>query len=130
MPERPATTALDCPYCGAKTKLVGGDVIYPHRPDLSKKKFWQCEPCHAYVGCHPGTEEPLGRLADAKLRKAKMAAHQAFDPLWREGSKRRSEAYIWLAVQLDIPPSQCHIGMFDVVLCERVVEVCEDEVWS
>lgn len=118
---------LLCPYCGNKTQLVGGLTIYPHRPDLYKKQFYQCAPCDAYVGCHPGTTKPLGRLADAELRKAKMAAHAAFDPLWRNGAraKRRKAAYAWLAEQLGIDAKQCHIGMLDVATCSRVVEVCK-----
>src|SRR5436309_3529676 len=39
-----------CPYCGHFARLVGGDVIYPHRPDLSELWFWQCAPCDAHVG--------------------------------------------------------------------------------
>lgn len=117
---------LLCPYCGKAASLVGGINIYPHRPDLAEKKFYQCAPCDAYVGCHPGTTNPLGRLADAELRKAKMAAHAAFDPLWKEGNKKRGSAYAWLCDQLGIEKKDCHIGMFDVEMCRRVVEVCRE----
>jgi hypothetical protein len=113
-----------CCYCGSAAKLVGGKAIYPHRPDLYHKKFYQCVPCKAYVGCHPNTDKPLGRLANAELRKAKMDAHRAFDPIWRNGPKSRSEAYAWLAKKLDIPGDECHIGMFDPAMCDEVVEVC------
>ena len=90
-----------CPYCGRHAVLVKGDVIYPHRPDLFEKNFWQCEPCGAYVGCHEANPkfgfdgtQPLGRLADAKLRKAKWDAHAVFDPLWRDKHfKTRKHAY-------------------------------------
>jgi hypothetical protein len=124
-----------CPYCGAEVKLVGGEAIYPHRPDLFEKRFWQCAPCQAYVGCHGNTTEPLGRLANAELRQAKMAAHRAFDPLWREYPKeerkeRRKGAYAWLSKALNVPPDECHIGMFDEALCRRVVEVCEEKIWG
>ena len=72
---------VTCPYCNNPAVLVGGDVIYPHRPDLYEKKFWQCDPCDAYVGCHrPGVgygdgTRPLGRLANAELREAKKNVH-------------------------------------------------------
>lgn len=66
-----------CDYCGDAAKLVTGKAIYPHRPDLFRLHFWQCEPCGAYVGCHKkeggngdGTK-PLGRIANAELRAAK-----------------------------------------------------------
>jgi len=126
---------VKCPYCGSEAQFVGGEVIYPHRPDLFEKRFWRCEPCAAYVGCHGNTDEPLGRLANAELRKAKMAAHRAFDPLWRECPKeerksRRKGAYKWLSQALELSAEECHIGMFDLVTCERVVTVCEDKVWG
>jgi len=118
-----------CPYCEGEVKLVGGDVIYPHRPDLFEKRFWHCAPCQAYVGCHGNTDEPLGRLANAELRKAKMAAHRAFDPLWREFPKeerkgKRKGAYKWLAKALEIAPEDCHIGMFSLERCREVIALC------
>lgn len=114
-----------CSYCGQKAKLVNGAVIYPHRADLHEKPFYQCEPCGAYVGCHPGTITPLGRLANAELRREKMAAHAAFDPLWKTKRMKRGEAYAWLAKKLRMKKEDCHIGMFDVDTCRRVVDVCK-----
>lgn len=124
--------SVQCPYCGADANLVRGDVVYPHRPDLHDLKFWTCDPCFAWVGTHRGTDEPLGRLANAELRKAKIAAHAAFDPLWRRKMQRdgcskgkaRRAGYTWLAGQLGIEFNDCHIGMFDVSMCERVVDLC------
>lgn len=113
-----------CDYCQGETQLVNGDVIYPHRPDLAHLRFWQCAPCDAYVGCHKGTTKPLGRLANAELRQAKMAAHAAFDPLWKFTTLTRNAAYQWLANQLGIPRADCHIGMFDVDQCRLVVALC------
>lgn len=115
---------LPCAYCSQPTEFVGGDIIYPHRPDLAEKKFYRCVPCEAYVGCHPGTETPLGRVANAELRKAKMAAHAAFDPLWREGGMKRKEAYAWLRKAMNLAEDQCHIGMFDVDQCREVQRLC------
>lgn len=116
-----------CPYCGQSPKKVFGLTLYPHRPDLAEKKFWQCAPCDAYVGCHPNQDwVPLGRLANAELRAAKVRAHAALDPLWKSGRMTRGMAYQWLAQKLKIEKSQCHIGMFDVETCNRVVEVCDE----
>lgn len=98
--------------------------MYPHRPDLHDKRFYRCAPCAAWVGCHPGSANPLGRLANAELRKAKSAAHTAFDPLWKSKRMRRKEAYGWLAERLGVKKNECHIGMFDVADCKRVVEIC------
>lgn len=116
-------SAPACPYCGKDSALVGGDKVYPHRPDLKSKNFYLCEPCGAYVGCHPGSTRALGRLADAKLRSAKMAAHNNFDRLWKSKRISRSAAYGRLSKALGLAPEQTHIGMFDVSQCLRVVEL-------
>jgi hypothetical protein len=100
-------------------------VVYPHRPDLFHKRFWHCAPCEAYVGCHTGTEKPLGRLANSELRREKIKAHAAFDPIWKSKEMARKEAYAWLSEQLGISPANTHIGMFDVDDCRAVVAVCE-----
>jgi len=115
---------MKCPYCGNDAELVGGDVVYPHRPDLADKKIWRCVPCDARVGCHPETTKPLGRLANGPLRRAKMDAHAAFDPIWQRGEMKRGDAYGWLATQLGIAKEDCHIGMFDLRQCNKVVEIC------
>ena len=116
-----------CPYCGEISRQATGDELYPHRRDLYAKRFWICDPCDAWVGCHPGTETPLGRLANADLRKAKQRAHAAFDPIWKTKKLRRSEAYAWLSGALGLPREECHIGMFDEAMCARVVEVCRSQ---
>lgn len=120
-----------CPYCQKRAQLVGGDVIYPHRPDLAGKNFYLCDPCNAYVGCHPAKTAtqngvgdgtvPMGRLANAELRRAKNEAHAAFDPLWKSGAMHRKAAYKWLSKELGLTSQQTHIGMFDVAQCAAVV---------
>lgn len=115
-----------CDYCGQPAPLVTGRDVYPHRPDLGRKWFYICLPCGAWVGCHPGTTNPLGRLANAELRAAKMAAHAAFDPLWKSGRMKRGQAYGWLAGKLGIAKNECHIGMFDADRCRRVVAVISE----
>lgn len=125
-------TAPICPYCQATAVLVGGDVIYPRRRGLASKRFYKCLSCpDAYVGCHPGTDRPLGRLADARLRQAKQLAHEVFDPLWMTKVERgmvkgkaRGLGYQWLSVQLGINSRDCHIGMMDAETCMRVVAIC------
>lgn len=112
-----------CMECGKRAALVGGLHIYPHRPDLFSKKFWLCE-CGAYVGCHGGGTEPLGYPAGPETRKARSAAHAAFDPLWKRGQMKRSQAYKWLAAQLGQSPGETHISWMDAATARRVVEVC------
>jgi hypothetical protein len=114
-----------CDYCRGAAELVTGATIYPDRPDLHAKQFWRCVPCHAYVGCHGLTDRPLGRLANARLRAAKICAHAAFDPFWRDQHWSRSHAYHWLSSALGIKAADCHIGMFTVEQCEAVVAAVE-----
>jgi hypothetical protein len=115
---------LTCPYCKNAANLVNGAEVYPRRPDLAHKLFWKCAPCGAYVGCHQGGSDPLGRLANPELRRWKQAAHRWFDPIWKSRTMTRRAAYSWLAKELGIPAKDTHIGMFDVETCRRVVEVC------
>lgn len=124
---------LTCPYCNQRATLVGGKAIYPHRPDLFSKFFYQCAPCGAYVGCHDaGTGQGDGTLAkgspaNADTRRARKKAHRAFDPMWtgRDRTMRRKEAYAWLANELGINVADCHIGEFDTAMCQRVVDAVE-----
>lgn len=119
-----------CDYCNKPAVLVSGDIVYPHRDDLYHKKFWLCEACKAYVGCHCPGSNPLGRLANAELRKAKKAAHAAFDPLWiSKKFATRKLAYKWLANVLKIELNNCHIGMFDVETCQRAILACKRRSW-
>lgn len=115
-----------CDYCGEAARLTTGREVYPHRADLHGKSFYVCTPCDARVGCHPGTTNALGRLANAELRGAKQAAHAAFDPLWQGGGMKRKDAYYRLSKALGIPFADCHIGMMDAAMCRRVVEVVRE----
>lgn len=114
-----------CNYCGNDAKLVGGLVIYPHRPDLRNAKFWQCAPCGAYVGTHAGSRNhaPFGRLANAELRALKQQVHAAFDPLWQGGETSRTDCYRWLAQAMAIPERECHIGKFDPERCRAALNL-------
>lgn len=121
-----------CPYCGGRAKLHMNSSRFYHGHNYGP--VWACEPCGAWVGVHENspTCKPLGRLSDARLRAAKIKAHAAFDPVWKRRvdekhesrNKARHWAYKWLADEVGLTVNQCHIGMFDVELCERVVEAC------
>lgn len=118
---------MRCQYCQSAVELVTGDVIYPHREDLSDKKFWRCAPCDAYVGCHPGTDKPLGRLANADLRKAKQSVHRVFDPIWKSGQMTRSKAYRMLAQKMGMSKCQCHVGHFNLDECAKALLVLQND---
>lgn len=111
-----------CEYCGARAYLVDSSAVYRRSYGL----IYHCPPCNAWVGVHKGTTRALGRLANAELRRWKIKAHDAFDPICKFKSKRRDRAYQWLAKQLGLTRNQCHIGKFDVEQCRLVVEVCNE----
>ncbi len=117
-----------CPYCNTFSIPVTGKEIYPARSNLHYKNFYKCpsDTCDAYVGCHPDSKRPLGRLANKELRQAKSAAHRAFDPFW-QGSKpiiKRAAAYKWLGEELNLKKGDVHIGLFDVAMCNAVMRIC------
>lgn len=114
-----------CPYCPAEAQLVTGAEIYPHRRDLHHLPYWACLPCEAWVGCHPGTEKRMGRLANAATRRLKQAAHAAFDPLWKSGRMSRTKAYRWLQEQTGLDARDCHIGWMSDDQLRSVVRICE-----
>lgn len=120
-----------CQYCLNPAVLLRlGDTGYPYSWDYGPT--WTCIDCQAWVGCHPGTENALGCLANAELRAAKQAAHAAFDPLWKkkmvkdECSKSfaRKSGYRWLSKEMGIPWKNTHIGEFTVEQCLQVVDIC------
>ncbi len=118
---------LICPYCGGATKLVDSSIIYGKSYGMA----YMCvnfPSCDAYVGAHKGSHKPKGRLANARLRKLRIQAHAAFDPLWQSGQYTRVDAYRWLSEQLKIPFKETHIGNFDEEMCEKVIKVTSQSV--
>lgn len=119
--------SVPCGHCQGPSRLICGAELYPHRPDLADRRYWRCDPCDAHVGCHQagigwgdGTR-PLGAPANPALRRARMAAHAAFDSWWQAGSMTRNQAYAWLARRLRLSPRRCHIACFDEGQCEAVM---------
>lgn len=126
-------SGLVCPYCNGKTEFVDSSVIY----GKSYGMIYLCKPCNAYCGVHQGTDKSLGRLANKELREAKKEAHFYFDQIARTGLinkiwkefipeiSNRNKAYLWLSNQIGIEKENCHIGMFDVEQCKKVIEICK-----
>lgn len=117
-----------CQYCGTAAVVGMGETVYPDNPYLQDRVFWVCPKCGAYVGSH-SDGEPLGELANEELRRARLDAHVAFDRIWREGAISRTDAYEIMALALGIPKEKCHIAMFDLDTCARVVEWAERWRW-
>lgn len=127
-----------CPYCGARTEMVRSAVIYGAKaPDYGP--MWTCgnrPRCRAWVGCHPSTDVPLGRLADGNLRQLKQLVHEHLDPLWkvagdtsskRSRNQRRGEVYRWLAERMGMDRNLCHVGYFSPAECRTAATICREE---
>jgi ssDNA-binding Zn-finger/Zn-ribbon topoisomerase 1 len=130
----PSDIKLTCPKCGA------GMVLRETKKFTYKngqpRKFWGCSAwpkCTATHGAHPDGR-PFGRPGTEEEKKARMAAHAAFDELWKDGAMSRGAAYAWLAKQLGMTEDECHIGNFGVDACERALAVCvhwkKDREWK
>lgn len=64
-----------CAYCERKTEKVSSAEVYgTDEPDYGT--MYLCRRCDAWVGCHKGTDNALGRVADASLRFWKGKAHE------------------------------------------------------
>lgn len=120
------SSMVRCKYCSEPATLTTGETIYPNIKYLHTKKFWHCTRCNAYVGCHPDTEIPLGSLANEELRISRGIAHDTFDIIWQSKYMTRKEAYSWLSGELNISQNNCHIGEFDVEMCDKVVDITEE----
>jgi len=49
-------------------------------------------------------------LVNQATHRARIAAHDALDPLWKDGHISRTEAYRLLARVMKMPREKCHIG--------------------
>ena len=112
-----------CPYCDYEAQYIDSKEVY----SKSYGMIYCCWPCDARVGVHKGTDRPLGRLANAELRKWKIKAHAAFDPMWKRDGMKRGAAYKWLRDALGVPKTECHIGKMDVDMCMNVVDLFKGE---
>jgi hypothetical protein len=127
-------SAKVCPYCGETPEFVDSSCVYHGN---SFGMIYLCRKCNSYVGVHAGTKKAKGRLADAELRKAKQDAHRAFDKiaktglinkLWKQripNTTNREKAYWWLSRKMGVKKEFCHIGMFDLDQCAKVISICQ-----
>ena len=111
---------MECPYCNARAVLVLSKIVY----GKDYGKMWICSNypnCDTYVGCHKGTDTPLGNMANASLRKLRIATHLRFDNLWKTGRMKRGKAYSWLSKVMDLSIQNTHIGNFSERQCKDAI---------
>lgn len=115
-----------CPYCGSKVELRDSKLVYGR----SYGMIWICSQyplCNAFVGCHKGSNRPLGRLADPILREWKKRAHAVFDPVWKSKRLDRGQAYVFLRDAMKMTADEAHVGKFDVPECQRLVKAMQSD---
>ena len=117
-----------CRYCGGVIRMVPARAVYGSavkRLGLEKEYIYQCQNCNARVGCHKGTTRPLGNVANETLRLKRMETHQVYDAFWKRSGMTRTQAYKWLAEQMNLTEDRAHIGSFEMYQCQMVIELCK-----
>ena len=115
-------SAMRCQYCGGTVVLRSADGIY--HENHSHTMLYVCSnypQCDAYVRTHPGTNIPVGTLANRELRTLRNQAHHYFDQLYLSGLMSKQDAYLWLAGLLQVPLSKAHIGFLGEYYCNEVI---------
>lgn len=126
----PAPIPAACNCCGrAGVELVNNGEIYNGRSYGEWPYAYLCRNCGAYVGLHPGTDIPLGTLADKPLRDDRQKGKAVFNQLWRD-HMTRTQAYAWLAQAMRIAPEECHFGLFDSEQCLQARILCAQFIKS
>lgn len=117
-----------CRYCGSPVVYTSNAEIYGR--EYGEGRCYLCRNCRAFVGVHPGTDTPLGTLANEELRRYRKAAHFWFDKIWKSPTKitTRDKAYKWLSKELGLPKKETHIGMFEKEQCEKVMEISQKKL--
>lgn len=120
-----------CRYCGGVIRLVPAEVVYRGSSDrlgMKNEKIYQCQNCNARVGCHKGTNRPLGNVANEVLRLKRIETHQVFDSFWKRRGMSRTAAYKWLAEKMNLSAETAHIGGFEMDQCQQAIDFCRNEV--
>lgn len=111
-----------CRYCGGRVICTTSSAIYGKGID----NIYLCTMCNAYVGCHRGTRQPLGKLANTVLRLKRQETHAVFDAFWNEQGWTRTEAYAWLARAMRLDAADAHIACFEMDECAQAIELCKN----
>ena len=112
-----------CEYCGGKVIFTDSAVLYGR----SLGMIYMCTNCNASVGVHQGTNNPLGTLANTVLKLKRKEAHRLFDSIWKTQGSTRSEAYAWLAEQMNLPKHRTHIAYFNIAQCDEAIRICREQ---
>lgn len=126
-PEKQEISTPVCPYCGQKAVIRPAEYVHGAQTIEPGTKLYVCSGypvCDAYVGVHKGSKRPYGTLANSALRNKRIRTHRELNKLVQAGVMNKSEVYQWLAIQLNLPYSETHIGYFTEEMCDQAMERC------
>jgi len=118
----------NCQYCGARAKLANAYEVFGKDSDQHYYICFNFPSCDALVGCHPGTINPYGILANRELRHLRRLVHNAIDPFWQSGRMTRDQVYEQIERELNLTPDEAHIGMLNKAQCETIL--CRYQFWQ
>lgn len=96
-----------CPTCGNRATLLD---------DRFNRKYGCC-------GLWSWGGKPL---VDAETHRARQAAHEAFDRIWKKGVMSRSAAYAELANRLGVPEPEAHMSVMSAETARRVPPIAQE----
>lgn len=104
---------VPCPDCGGTMILKEGPY----------GRYFGCKDpgCR---GAHSATEEglPRGIPGNVETRKWRQQAHSIFDTVWKSRKVSRFQCYLLLADYMSLSQDECHISLFDIEQCKKVIE--------
>ena len=116
-----------CPKCGAPIDYRSADGIYKNNQGNAMLYICRNYPkCDLYVRTHPGTNIPVGTLADRRLRQLRNEAHYYFNQLFESGMMSKNDAYNLLTNIVQAPRSNAHIGYLGEYYCRQVIEKSQE----
>lgn len=124
---------INCPYCGAPAVCRPASTVHGSATRQKGSYLYLCSrwpACDSYVAAHRKDLRPMGSLADKKLRRKRILAHQALEELRRRRHMETWAVYLWLQGKLKLDPDKAHIGMFSEAMCDRVIEICRESLQS
>lgn len=118
---------IRCDVCDSTKLVYRKDKDLKHLMNTSSVRLWpwiwQCSNCNATVGCHYGTNSPLGFMANGYTRKLRFQLHSIIDPVWHSGLAKRNEVYLWLAKEFNLP--EFHISQLSTRQLEEAIIIAE-----
>ena len=117
-----------CAECGAP--MVLRQTAKFKYKNGQPRKFYGCSrypECKGVHGAHPDGK-PLGVPANAETKAHRSEAHRMMERVQMLNRWSKDQMYEFLAGRMGIDTHDCHIGMFGAEQCQRVVDICRQEL--